>query len=299
MLWKQFTNAIIEKSLTFKKGAVLKVTAADNTVNEVDLAELAALDGIAASDLAKIDGITNGTVAAGKAIVVDSNKDASALRNLTLTNLDAGASGTAGSVDIFPTTASKGKVAITCTDQTGDTTVSLVVGAMAAARTITLDDPMGTAKLLTDIGIGGYKVAKVSTQFDAVTGTTGTTLTNVVGASTTVVAGTYKFKVHVAGVATANSGMKLGFKYTTTVLSSMECTARAHTASAVVVQHSTTATDAATLLGSTTAIINAELEGTMVVSTGGTIQLQAAQNAAHADTTSVYVGSTIEFTRIA
>lgn len=64
-------------------------------------------------------------------------------------DIDAGLSGTAGSVDIFPTTASKGKLAITCTDQTGDTTVSLIVGAMAAARTITLRDPGAAASILT------------------------------------------------------------------------------------------------------------------------------------------------------
>lgn len=71
------------------------------------------------------------------------------LANAVATNLDLGASGTAGSLDIFPTTASKGKLAITVTDQTGDTTVSLAIGAMAAARTITLRDPGAAASLLT------------------------------------------------------------------------------------------------------------------------------------------------------
>jgi len=64
-------------------------------------------------------------------------------------DIDAGASGTAGSVDVFPATGSKGKLAITCTDQTGDTTVSLVAGAMAAARTVTLRDPGAAASFLT------------------------------------------------------------------------------------------------------------------------------------------------------
>lgn len=62
-------------------------------------------------------------------------------------NIDAGASGTAGSVDVFPSTPSKGKLAITCTNQAGDTTVSLVAGEMAAARTITLVDPFADASL--------------------------------------------------------------------------------------------------------------------------------------------------------
>lgn len=45
----------------------------DGTV--IDLAELAAINSIAATDLAKIDGITNGTGAAGKALVLDSSGD--------------------------------------------------------------------------------------------------------------------------------------------------------------------------------------------------------------------------------
>ena len=67
----------------------------------------------------------------------------------TLTDLDLGASGTAGTLDVFPSTAAKGKLALTITDQTGDTTVSLVIGAMAAARTVTLRDPGAAASFLT------------------------------------------------------------------------------------------------------------------------------------------------------
>ena len=144
-------------------------------------------------------------------------------------------------------------------------------------------------------------VSLCTTQFDAVTGTTGATLTNVVGMVTgTLLPGTYRFRVHVAGVSTANSGMKLGLKFgTASMLTSIESTSLGITASALVCQHSTTATDAATLLGSTSAIINATIEGTLVVALAGTLQLQAAQNAAHADTTSVYVGSYMTFTKVA
>lgn len=96
-----------------------------------------------------LDAVTAGTVAASKAVVVDANKDAGDFRNLDCVNLDAGASGTAGTVDVFPSTASQGKLSVSCTDQTGDTTVSLVAGAMAAARTITLRDPGAAASILT------------------------------------------------------------------------------------------------------------------------------------------------------
>lgn len=115
------------------------------------LDELATLGGLTASaaELNATDIVAAGTVEASKAVVVDSNKDAVAFRNVTVTNLDAGASGTAGSVDVFPTTASKGKLAITATAQAGDTTVSLVAGAMAAARVITIPDPLADADVLT------------------------------------------------------------------------------------------------------------------------------------------------------
>src|SRR5688572_11986604 len=88
--------------------------------------ESSLLDDISEAELAVLNAVTAGTVAASKAVVVDSNKDAGDFRNVDVTNLDAGASGTAGSVDVFPTTAAKGKLAITCTDQDTDATVSLV-----------------------------------------------------------------------------------------------------------------------------------------------------------------------------
>lgn len=93
-------------------------------------------------------GAVAGTITASKAVIVDSNKDASTFRNLTATNVKAGASGTAGTVDVFPTTAAKGKLQIAVTDQVGDTTVELTVAAMAAARQISLPDPLAAADIL-------------------------------------------------------------------------------------------------------------------------------------------------------
>lgn len=104
-----------------------------------------AVTSVSTAEIEVLDTVTAGTVVASKALVVDSNKDLSALRNLVLTNLDAGASGTAGTVDVFPTTASKGKLAISVTDQTGNTTASVVMGAQAAARTLTIPDPSVSA----------------------------------------------------------------------------------------------------------------------------------------------------------
>jgi cytoskeletal protein CcmA (bactofilin family) len=56
---------------------------------------------ISEAELETIDGVTAGTVAASKAVVVDSNKDIGSFRNITLTGeLDAGSLDVSGDVDI-------------------------------------------------------------------------------------------------------------------------------------------------------------------------------------------------------
>lgn len=151
---------------------------------------------------------------------------------------------------------------------------------------------------VTGIGVGVTQFC--TTEFVAVTGTTGTTLTNVVGltAFALAAAGVYKFELHISGVATANSGHKLGFKYTTATLTSLESSAKAFSAAAVAVTQTTTATDQATLHGATTATLDIVITGRIVVNAAGTLAVQCAQNAAHADETKVYAGSYMTLTRI-
>lgn len=72
-LWEKVTNILVSGKLRLGKNASIVVTNADNSESKINLLELAALDNIAASDLAKIDGITNGTGAVGKALVLDSS----------------------------------------------------------------------------------------------------------------------------------------------------------------------------------------------------------------------------------
>lgn len=74
-LWKKFTELTITKKLKLGAGAVMDVNG-----TEVDLTELAALNNIAAADLAKLDGITDGTPAASKALVADSAVGVGAFR---------------------------------------------------------------------------------------------------------------------------------------------------------------------------------------------------------------------------
>tara|TARA_Y100000310_G_scaffold55920_1_gene51265 strand:- start:13603 stop:14313 length:711 start_codon:yes stop_codon:yes gene_type:complete len=74
----------------FGKNAVMDIQQSDGTYTTLDLLELAALDSIGATDLAKIDGITNGTQAAGKAVVTDANVNSGVSK---ITELHIGTSG--------------------------------------------------------------------------------------------------------------------------------------------------------------------------------------------------------------
>lgn len=177
-----------------------------------------------------------------------------------------------------------------------------MAGQLASAVAITggtIANVAHTGGSITGATISGTisgNTVRCTTQLDK---TTSATLANIVGLVQTVVPGTYEFEIHLTGVATANGGMKAAFKYTTAVASVINASAYAFTASAVAVAQATTATDQASILASTTAIIGVIIKGTVVVTTGGTMQLQFAQNASHSDTSSIYVGSTMKFTRIA
>ena len=74
-------------------------------------------------------------------VIPTSSVSALTVTTLSATDIDAGASGTAGTVDIYPTTASKGKVQFTVSDQTGNTTIANNFAAMGQATTLTVPDP--------------------------------------------------------------------------------------------------------------------------------------------------------------
>jgi|CXWL01.1.fsa_nt_gi hypothetical protein len=117
---------------------------------------------VSTTELLYLDGLTAGTVTASKACVVDSNKDIGDFRNLDVTNLDAGASATAGSVDIFPTTASSGKLTISAADNAGNTTTTLTNRSQAGARTYTIGDAGASADFVLARGatVSGVGAAK-------------------------------------------------------------------------------------------------------------------------------------------
>jgi hypothetical protein len=77
-----------------------------------------------------------------------------------VTNVDAGASGTAGTVDIFPATASRGKTQFTATNNTGDTTTTITNAAQAGAVTYTIPDAGGSASFVMTSGTAATAVVK-------------------------------------------------------------------------------------------------------------------------------------------
>ena len=83
---------------------------------------------------------TAGTVTASKGVIVDASKNIGSFGTLDGTTLQAGKSGTAGTLKVYPSTASKGSTTFTMTDNTGDTVTAIDVAAQAAARSISLKD---------------------------------------------------------------------------------------------------------------------------------------------------------------
>lgn len=84
------------------------------------------------------------SITAGRSIAVDASDPAHPVVS-TLADIDAGASGTAGSVDVFPTTAVKGKLSFVATNSAGNTTTTVTNASQAGARTYTVPDAGASA----------------------------------------------------------------------------------------------------------------------------------------------------------
>ena len=108
------------------------------------------------AELETIDGVTAGTVAASKAVVVDSNKDIGSFRNITLTGeLDAATLDISGDADIDGTLEAD---AITIAGVTLAETISDTVGAMVSSNTetgisVTYDDSDNTLDFVIGSGV--------------------------------------------------------------------------------------------------------------------------------------------------
>ncbi len=142
-------------------------------------------------------------------------------------------------------------------------------------------------------------VSSCDTQLDV---TSSTTLTNVSGmVSDTLKAGqTYKFKLELPTICTANNGSKFAFKQSTaSMLTSIQYEAKAYTASGVAVTRGTTTTDQTLLCDNASAVVTlVEITGFVTVALDGTLQLQASEHTSHADTFSVFKFARMTFDHI-
>ena len=138
------------------------------------------------TDLEKLDGITNGTVAASKAVVVDSNKDASGFRNVTaegsfiigsadlnetdLEKLDGITNGTAAANKALVLDASKDLSGLRNLDLDGDMTAATVT---MTGFTVDADGDLSAKSLVsttTVSGAGGVSGASLAADGNAVLG---------------------------------------------------------------------------------------------------------------------------------
>lgn len=76
------------------------------------------------------------------------------------TDVDCGASGTAGSLDVFPTTAAKGKVEIIAADSAGNTTTTITNASQSGARIYTIQDAGASANFVMSEGAAAINGAK-------------------------------------------------------------------------------------------------------------------------------------------
>lgn len=173
-------------------------------------------------------------------------------------------------------------------------TTTLLASAIAGSTVQTLPAVTGVIASTTGTNLFVADLKRCTAQVDS----TGTTLANVTGLSFTVVPGTYSFSGAIDTTCGGTGGVKLAFNYTTTVVSVINANGFAYTASAIAVSKTTTTTTQTSIVASNTAFTNVILTGTIVVTTGGTVDLQFAENSANS-TSSVLVGSTLQFTRIA
>jgi hypothetical protein len=131
------------------------------------------------------------------------------------TNVAAGASGTAGSLQVYPTTAVKGKTSITAADNAGNTTTTITTAEQAGARTYTVPDAGGNTEFVmaagnsTIAGTKTFSAQPVIPGFATLAGgaafTGAVTTTNGVAGGTAKVVGGRSYAQVAAGAALTNS----------------------------------------------------------------------------------------------
>lgn len=157
-----------------------------------------------------------------------------------------------------------------------------------------------TNKTLTSPTISGSIEGDTKVLAASQTFTSTTVLTTLTGLTGTLVAGkTYQFEIELYTTQTTNGGLAAALKYTTATLTSIQLSSRQMSASAIAVASSTVTTDATKFVDNkTAAYLVTQLNGTLVVLAGGTVDVQVAQNTSNTDTTTIALGSYARFTRV-
>lgn len=135
--------------------------------------------------------------------------------SVSQTNVVGGASGTAGSLQVYPTTAAKGKTSITAADNAGNTTTTIRTAEQSGARIYTVPDAGGNTEFVmaagaqTIAGVKTFSDPPVLPTFASLAGgaafTGAVTTTNGVTAGTAKVVGGRSYALVAAGSALTNS----------------------------------------------------------------------------------------------
>ena len=149
-----FDGTVYADAINFN-GTAISATAAELNIMDgvtATTAELNIMDGVTSTtaELNLVDGITAGTVSASKAVIVDSNKDLTGLRNLTITG-DLTVSGD----DITMGTNTAGNLLVA----DGTNFNSIAVGSLSEISSVASDDVL----LAVDTSGGGLKKIARST----------------------------------------------------------------------------------------------------------------------------------------
>src|SRR5204863_4046878 len=117
------------------------------------------------------------------------------------------------------------------------------------AKTLTAPTITGIVAGVPDLtlALGTSNVKFCSAQVDVSTSAALVNITGLTGFAV-VASGVYRFDINISGTSGGSGGMKVALKVTTTTLTDLEAMATGFTASAVACQHTTTATDQASLV---------------------------------------------------